>query len=247
MAPEKASCDQVANPCRHAGAGLVFVRHPETRKNLIQGFGGGHVDNESTERGRKSSVSIMRAFSEFAAMLPQCCTISVWSSAEPRTDAVAERLARMIGAEWVRDPRLGPVNNGPLAGMTAERVSREVPEYFHSLQLYRRGLLNSYHLEHPGESLQVFETRVQNSLAAIEDSSRSLSIVFSHKSTIGASMIYFARKFCGYPRDFYGYIEVPTASISVISPARRRVCCVGDSLASLEAASLFGMIIDTFR
>ena len=119
--------------CRHRGRWLVLVRHPETRKNVIQGFGGGTADDEPTDRGREDLERLISSLAAVAARRGRCCDVSVWSSLAPRTLAAAELLATAIGVGCLPDDRLGPIGNGLLGGRTAEQVAREFPDYFRSL------------------------------------------------------------------------------------------------------------------
>lgn len=217
-------------PCRHRGRWLVLVRHPETRKNVIQGFGGGAADDEPTARGREDLDQLVGSLATVAARRGQCCDVSVWSSGAPRTLAAAEMLATAIGVDCFPDDRLGPIGNGVLGGRTAEQVAEEFPDYFRSLQLHRRGLVSSYCLEHVGEPITSFEARVVEILSRIEEEGSSISFVFSHKSTIGASLIFFARRFCSYPSDFYGYVEIPVGSVSIVSPMGGQLLLAGGNL-----------------
>ena len=225
--------------CNHTGTAVAFVRHPEMMKNLLQGFGGGSYDNEETDRGRDEADSIIGIMSDAVAELPSCCGTSVWSSGAPRAARLASNLAKELRAELISDARLGPINNGPLSGMTAAQVAQENPDYFRSVQLHRRGVLSGYQLKHPGQSTADFERQVSQALRDVGASHYSLSIILSHKSTIGAAVIYYARKFHGYPSNFYGYIDVPTATVSLVSPKRRRIIYVGSKFRSSDFGPLF--------
>lgn len=228
-----------APECSHSGVAVAFVRHPETMKNLLQGFGGGSNDNDETDRGRDETDSLIRIMSDAAAEMPSCCSTSVWSSGAPRAARLATSLAKELRAELIPDARFGPIMNGPLSGLTADQVARENPDYFRSVQLHRRGILSGYQLKHPGQSTADFEKQVRQALWDVDASRNSLSIILSHKSTIGAAMIYYARKFYDYPSNFYGYIDVPTATVSLVSLTRRQIIYVGGKFRSSDLGPLF--------
>ena len=90
-------------------------------------------------------------------------------------------MAREVRSRVVVDYRLGPMENGPVAGISAREIAKERPEYYRQLMLFRRGLMSSYDLDHPGESARTHEVRAMAAFGMIEEVECSVAVVFSHK------------------------------------------------------------------
>jgi broad specificity phosphatase PhoE len=225
--------------CPHRGAAVLFVRHPETLKNVKQGFGGGSNDNDETDRGRQDARALLKEISAMTDFLPRCCSISIRCSPELRASALATAIATDIKTASSADQRLMPRNNGCLGGLTAREVAERNPAYLSNILLHRSGLLDGYAVNFPGEDIMHFEKRIASSLSDIETSGHSVTIVVSHKSAIGAALINYARRFHGYPTAFYGYVELQTASVSLVSPQHESIVYVNRLYNHLELSKIF--------
>jgi broad specificity phosphatase PhoE len=104
-----------------------------------------------------------------------------------------------------------------LAGKTEEEAAASHPEYVEALRLYRAGLLNSYDIPsfEGKEDKRAFESRVACEVARILDhGNESLKVIVTHRSPITAALIDFARRYHGYPADFFGHVQLDLGRLS---------------------------------
>jgi broad specificity phosphatase PhoE len=212
---------------------IALVRHPESTKNLILSFASSEGLESLTENGLAQLSSIEAAMREVKEFVPSA-RFQLYSADSVRAAAVGTRLAIALALEEIVMPNLGSVRSGQLAGVP-EHIARSThAEYFRKLALYRAGAFSSYDLDSPGESTHLFETRIAQALARIEADGPDFAVVAAHKSSITASVIAYARRFHKYPRDFFGFVDVPTASISVVQVDEQggRIWGVGEPVES---------------
>jgi broad specificity phosphatase PhoE len=207
---------------------IVFVRHPEATKNLSDKFASKDDDEAVTDLGYRQ-IDQLGAILSTTVSQASYVKISVVSADSARSIPCGVEIAERLGVRLIRDDRLTSIKAGQIAGVTEEAVSRDMPEYYEKLTMYRRGVISSYKLDHPGERLIDFERRVASSLLEIESSSSTLIIVCAHKSAITAALIRYARMFHDYPKDFFGFVDLPLASLSMveIQGSKGRIACVG--------------------
>lgn len=191
----------------------VLVRHPEALKNTKVSFGGEASDDQLTESGAGSAGELARqmriAFSDTPTRL--------LTSPATRAQAQAEAIGAAIGAVPTELGGLESIDTGALSGVTERHAWELFPAYMRRLALYRAGLLNGYDLLGPGETLACFEERVVECVGPCRTGHPSLSVIVAHRSTITAILMLAARELHGFPSGFYGYVELPASSISVIN------------------------------
>jgi broad specificity phosphatase PhoE len=216
---------------------LVLVRHPEARKNMRGALGGGQGDDDLSPVGFEQCAQLSSNLSAWLRRLGLSLSdVTFHRSSDLRARAASDEIAHclqfsdrapsdaqppLIG--WVTHSGLSSIKKGSISGLTDEEIRAYSPGYAEQVNLYRNGLANSYGIHHPGEGLRAFEKRVLDSLRDIVASPSPVQLVVAHRSSITAILIHYARVSHGYPNDYYGYVEIPLASSSIVetSPARR--------------------------
>lgn len=209
----------------------IFVRHPESTKNIGESFASATAAEPLTPAGHRASWEFCR---ELMSVLGSALTNgAVYSSGSARASQFAAIVGQVCGCPIVEDSRLNSIQAGRHAGRPEVAVEADDPAYFSALRLYRAGLLSSDRIPHRGESLADFEARVRDALSEAQASGARCVIVCGHRSTITASLIHYARLYHGYPRGFYGYVELPLLSISAVETAGSHpgIALVGEALA----------------
>lgn len=119
---------------------------------------------------------------------------------------------------------LTSIGSGILSGRDEKWARENYPEYMNQLELYRAGLVSSYDLPRPegAERLQDFEARIEDILTQILSDDADMKIIVAHRSPLTAILVNFARKYLGYPEGFFGYIDLSTAGLSLLSLSARR-------------------------
>lgn len=194
---------------------ILFVRHTEALKNVKEAFGGNNSDDAVTVRGVEQIELISDVIARWRQGLDNN-SATVIGSTSGRVSPCITALSRVVGAFVRSDARLEAIEKGEIAGWDERVVEEQLPDYYRQLELYRRGVLSSYDINHPGEKLLAFEHRVGEALTEIEKTTSSISIICAHRSTITAGLIRFARRFHGYPEKFFGFIDLPLGSLSLV-------------------------------
>jgi broad specificity phosphatase PhoE len=185
---------------------IVLIRHPQANKNVNPTFGGNAESDTITNFG----VNEMRCLiAHLSKVLMPNYKYAIYSGTSQRVHCPAQTLAVLLNCKHFTDKRLDAINNGQLAGASEKEISINFPDYWNMLCLYRKGILNSYNISHLGESLIDFEKRIESFLVMTEAHENNIGFLFAHRSVCTATLIHYARK-------FYGYIEFPTCSISII-------------------------------
>ncbi|AZZ39724.1 histidine phosphatase family protein [Acidipropionibacterium jensenii] len=193
---------------------MILVRHPEAEKNVVNAFGGDSNMDLLTGSGRNSLSEVSMHVS---AVTHGSNPVRVISSPADRALILATELASSAGSRPEILADLQSIGKGSLSGVTERVAEQAYPSYMGRLRLYRAGLLNGYALDGPGEELRGFETRVLGVLGRIDIYESPFVVLVAHRSTITALLMHAARLFHGYPTDFYGYVELPLSSVSLIS------------------------------
>jgi len=192
---------------------LYLVRHFESEKNLA-GTLSTTSDNEPlTEVGKRRCEKFTR---------PNQNPLILTSSSS-RSQETAEIITAGFPHPEVRVcPFLRSTNAGPFAGLSSAKIRRANRNWYDSFIMYKAGLLNMYEFESGSlaigaESKRAFEHRVLGGVLPIisEASDRDL-VIIGNRSSITAILLYFARRYYGYPRGFYGYVRVSLGAVTII-------------------------------
>ncbi len=191
-----------------------LIRHTESTKNRDgEQFGGAQVNAGLTAEGSQAAESL-------AQRLPSLGSVearpAVWTSPERRARDCAVALGRGLGGRVTQEPRFRGIDGGTNAGKSEVEVERDDPVFWQALQLYRSGVLSAYDVPTRGESIRDLERRVGDALEEVEASGVHTGMIVAHRSALTAAIIRYARKLHAYPVEFYGYVELPLASITII-------------------------------
>lgn len=194
---------------------IILIRHPESIKNAGELFSSNDNREALTETGEHEARSLARALSRSCSPFSGdgLCILTADSF---RSVFLAELLSQRFGISFEANDSLISIKAGEISGKSEEEIAVKFPEYFRSLSLYRRGVVSSYDLGHKGQPLKEYESRIAAIASEFEHRSTPIGIVIAHRSAITALLIRYARLYHNYPSDFFGYIELPLASVSVV-------------------------------
>ena len=196
---------------------IILIRHTESNKNIHNTFASDKNDEQITMQGRKEAELIGVNLGKFII----CRNLdikNIYSATSDRATQTAKIISQQIGVDVSLHENLQSIYSGVISGMSEKLVKERYPLFYYNLALYRTGLYNSYMLDRcDGEALRDFEKRVRESInEIISIKNESIKIIVAHRSTITATLIDFARKYHGYPQDFYGYIQLNLGCLSHI-------------------------------
>lgn len=206
---------------------LIFIRHPESTKNVNGHFSSYENTEPLTILGWTQVNSIK---SEIQTLLDNGLIkkpIALYSATSMRSITLAKELAYICESEINEQICLNSINSGSVTGLNKEQMDKVVPGYFHEIELYESGISNAYTIKHPGESPTCFEKKISILLKEIETSVIGTAIIIAHKSALTAIFINYARRKNYYPQDFYGYIPFDNASFSIIDINNNNINIIG--------------------
>lgn len=203
---------------------LILVRHADSEKNRTGRFSSDSVGDKLTHAG---SIEVAQLVNSLRSVFDHWSIrdVSLCSASSGRAVSTAEAIADSFQLPMRTFPGLASIYSGSLAGQTEDWAREKKSNYMEWLDLYRSGLASSYEIPRPdgGESLPDFEARIESSVAEILSMNGDTKIIVAHRSPITAILISYARQFLGYPRDFFGYVPLKTAGVSLINLSERRV------------------------
>lgn len=206
---------------------LIFIRHPESTKN-IRGHFSSHENTEPlTSLGFAQIDSIK---SEIQTLLDDGfleLPIVLYSATSTRSMTLAKELASICGSEINAQMCLNSINSGTVAGLNKEQMDKVAPGYFYEIELYESGISNAYTINHLGEPPADFEEKVARLLKKIESFDTGTAIIIAHKSALTAAFINYARRRGCYPQNFYGYIPFDTAGFSIVEIEKNDINIIG--------------------
>lgn len=197
---------------------LLLIRHAESLKNIKKQLSS-DVDKEAlTLRGKKQAKELAKNVSEFVHNCGLTVT-HVYCADSSRAIHTGTYLAGALGIDVVSFPQFKSFSVGIHAGKSEAEIERIDPSFIADMALYRKSLLNSYNIIYQGskDTLKQYENSVSATLHKILDSDdENCKIVIMHRSALTASLLDIARAHYNYPKDFYGYIQINLATISLI-------------------------------
>lgn len=206
---------------------LIFIRHPESTKNINGHFSSYENTEPLTDLGW-SQVNLIKL--EIQNLLNNGFIknpIALYSATSMRSIALAKELASICETKINKQVCLNSIGSGAVTGLNKEQMDKVIPGYFHEIELYESGISNAYTINHPGEAPASFEKKISFFLQKLETSDIGTAIIIGHKSALTAIFINYARRKKCYPNDFYGYIPFDNASFSVVEIDKNDINIIG--------------------
>ena len=200
---------------------LILVRHAESTKNRSDSFASPSGVEELTDSGRADLEVLAPAVQSLITRLAKSTSrtsVKIFSGRSLRTRDTAERLARDLIATRIETPLLDSFVSPVTTGRSMASLIREEPGLARRILTYRAGLMNSYSV-HPSfaSDLRVFEGELREFVDGLIANDSEVVVLISSRSPITALLIQCARRTGDYPSDYFGYVELPAASTSVVS------------------------------
>lgn len=193
---------------------LLIIRHAESEKNLHGQFDGDPKTDRLTAKGRELSATIGQKMSSVLDKQ----SVAIYSASSGRAMQTGEEIFgdRFTSAEIV--PEFGSMRSGAFAGMNDDEIRQNFPEFFQDLQKFRLGLISGYEIRVPkgADEWVSFEKKVTERLFRIETDAASFKVIVCHRSTMMALLVNLGRRFTGYPKSHFGFMNVePLCSVMV--------------------------------
>ncbi len=197
---------------------LLLIRHPESHKNIEEVFSSIEGKESLTVYGKSQILSLSKSIAEFKEKRKLRVRF-IYSSNSNRSIEPASYIANRLNAKIEVFKKLRSTYAGSLAGISLKDAESLAPNFVRQYKLYRAGLLNSYRIEtlNGRETRLSLEKRVQKCIEKIiSRPEEDLKIIMMHRSSITATLIYFARSNYDYPKDFYGYVNLDIGYVSYL-------------------------------
>lgn len=193
----------------------IFIRHPESTKNVSGQFSSHENQEPLTDRGVAQVEQVTGTIGGLLQLQAFAEPFHLFSATSLRAEKLAQSLSRALGVIAIQNTCLNSIDSGNVAGLDREQMEEVAPGYFHEMELYESGVMNAYSINHSGEPLLEFESRVATLLQDIESRTGTAFVVL-HKSAATAALINYGRRIGKYPDSFFGYIPLDTVSVSVV-------------------------------
>lgn len=212
---------------------LVLLRHAESSKNTNPSFSATDGAEHITAQGMRQLAAIISAIDRYYYEL-RPSSLGIFSSPTQRSLATASEIAnhhRVVSIDALRPIR------SPYPGMSEADVAGRDPHFMTLITDYRNGLRSAYDIPRGGgEQIREFENRVAAGISEVLSHKNDLNVIVGHRSTITATLLRAARTLFDYPENWYGHVNVPLGSISLLSFNIDGVCCHIADLCSLTKA-----------
>lgn len=160
------------------GTEIIFVRHGETRANLI-GLFQGRTDLPLTERGRLQALRVAERLAEVSDIR------ALYTSPLQRARATAEAIGRRLALAPTLEDDLRELDFGDLEGYTLQEVRERHPDLYTRL-VERRDLDSGFP---NGETPREFHARVTRAIDAIRQLyAGSRLVVVAHGMVIASGL-----------------------------------------------------------
>jgi broad specificity phosphatase PhoE len=197
---------------------LLLIRHAESIKNTKKQLSS-DIDKEVlTVRGQQQAELLASNVQKFT----QICGLQaahVYCAESARAINTGKYIADVLGVDVLAYPQFKSFVVGIHAGKKEADIGKTDPLFISNLTLYRKSLLNSYDIIYQGskETLQQYEYCASSALRSIiENDEGNCKIVIMHRSALTATLLDIARRYYKYPSDFYGYVQINLATVSLI-------------------------------
>lgn len=195
---------------------LCLIRHVDSTKNAHEIFDDPKANQDLTSKGEVELINLI-SFLRGLVEADGASGARLFAANSERAEKTAQAIGAELSFKATKVTNLGSMGSGPLSGLSEAEAAMKFPEYMRTLQLYRSGVLSSDKIVRPDgcETLSDYEHRISNCVVEILQSDTSMAIVVGHRSPISAICVSLARRYLGYPNDFFGYIEIPTGSVTL--------------------------------
>lgn len=193
----------------------VLVRHVESVKNLKQCYSSQSGSEGLTAVGQAQVGEVVNTV-ERLWRGRQARAAVVLSAPAVRAEQTARPISDRLSCPQIRVDALAPLTAEGISGRSINEVHGAQPRLGTAVSLYRAGLLSGELVPWPAGALKDLYARVIEAACSMEIES-NFRIVVAHKSTLTALAIFLMRERGGYPSEYYGYLDIPPASVIAIS------------------------------
>lgn len=196
---------------------ILLIRHLESVKNLTDSFSTTEGWEPLTDDGKIAGETLAKKVLEFSD-LKNVFPKNIYCADSVRGKETANFIANAFKCEVQVLNELNSIQSA-FRGMTEKSVNEMDKQYMLKLDIYRKGLFNSYDFSRKErfEQLRDFENRVNETVNKIlQTKNEELKIFVMHRSPITVTLINFARRFNNYPKDFFGFVPLDVGFISLI-------------------------------
>lgn len=197
---------------------LLILRHVESTKNYRKQFSSLEDDEELTSDGLCMGHEVAENIATFIDV-NSFDVKKIYCANSARAIETAKIIADKLGVKICAFNDLCSNNSGALRGKSESEAQVINPMFMKQLKLFRAGIYSSYDFVNVTnrEDKRDFETRVNLCLENIlTQDIGSLKIVVLHHSSLTAAIIYVARKFYNYPKEFYGHVACSLGHVYLI-------------------------------
>ena len=190
---------------------IFLIRHGESLKNTLNAYSTISGKEPLTKFGRyQSECAANYLLQYYKAYKPQ--SLELYAADDNRSVETASAISKKLQIQTRKVDELLAFAGSNSSGKLAENLYEEEPEFGKNVRLYRAGLLSAYNVPWPAGNTKSLEESIQlffESNLLIDD---GMSIVVSHKSIITCLSIIILKKYGSYPKDYYGYIDIPVGT-----------------------------------
>lgn len=146
----------------------------------------------------------------YKSQKPQCSALYVAN--DKRSIESAAMISKKLQIQIKKVDELLAFTGSDSNGKLADDLYNEKPELGKEIQLYRAGFLSAYDVSWPAGSTKVLEKNIQLFFESKLLLDNGMSIVVSHKSIITCLSIIMLKRYSNYPKNYYGYIDIPVGT-----------------------------------
>lgn len=198
---------------------LIILRHAESEKNIKHRLSSDAKSEKLTVRGITQANYMGQHIDAFLKN-NNLRVKNIYCSSSIRAIETAEIIAKQLNANIESCEEFKSFSVGDYAGKSERCIKKIYPDFINNLSLYRKSLVNSYDIIYKGtkETLQEYESKVKERLQSIllNNENENCKVVIMHRSAFTATLIDIARLNYGYPKDFYGYVQINFGTVSVV-------------------------------
>lgn len=190
---------------------IFLLRHFESIKNTQVTFSSINDKEELTENGVLQGKSVsdnLRRILELKGLTAKNIYCAKSVRARHSAKLIASALSENVQVQAFNE--LLSMKSKDILGKTKKQVMENNPEFIRQLSLYDAGIFSFYDFYRDvGRDLKKeYEKNVCKCIEKIvnNDVKENVKIICLHNSSITAAVINIARKFCKYPKDYYGKV-----------------------------------------
>lgn len=190
---------------------LILVRHVESMKNTLHTFSAVDGKEPITKYGRYQAQKI-------ADYIYKICNDekitnpSIFSAADVRSVETANKIANKLNVNYETKNELSSYTSNITSGKIISDMQNDNSDFYTKINLYRSGLLSAYEVPWFPGTIKKLENKLNLFLSTQKLLERDLSVIVSHKSVITCLSLAILKKIGKYPKNFYGYIDIPVGN-----------------------------------